>query len=199
MISGNLGLKMGDVPRNEHGNWNQRTWCWFRSLGIQIQRGKMAGLRECFRSLVKNWDISHIYIYILYIYTVYIYILYLCMYIYIDIICISPHTIYIYSARLDEGVYLLTYWDEHPSNIVTTLTISLVASRSQSKRSMSPQTWGYHHFLAMRWERRACGGWNMSSEGQSVWGRSQISFVYHMYVCIYIYHIYICIHIYIYI
>ena len=40
-----------------------------------------------------------------------------CMYIYI---CISSHTHYIYS---DEGVYLLTYWDEHPSNIVTTLAI----------------------------------------------------------------------------
>ena len=41
------------------------------------------------------------------------------MYIYIYM-HILPHTLYIYS---DEGVYLLTYWDEHPSNIVTTLTI----------------------------------------------------------------------------
>ena len=93
----------------------QRTWCWFRSLGMQIRKRILAGLRECFRSLVKNWDISHIYIYI----WIYIYIYIYCMYVYIY--AYPPtHTIYIYS---DEGVYLLTYWDEHPSNIVTTLTI----------------------------------------------------------------------------
>ena len=86
---------------------------------MQIRKRILAGLRECSRSLVKNWDISHIYIYI---------------YIYMDI--------YIYIYILYVYIYIAT-------KVFTCLLLSLLASRSQSKRSM-------------RWERRACGGWNMS-------------------------------------